>query len=222
MAVRVALADDNLLVREGVQHLLESEAAIELVAVCEDGRSLLDAVERERPDVVITDIRMPPSEGSEGIEIARHLGRSHPEIGVLVLSQFVEAQYVVALLESGSARRGYLLKDRLGDREQLVRALEEVAGGGSVIDSKVVEELVSQRSRVARSPLRSLTPRESQILRLLAAGRSNGAIARDLVITKRAVERHINSIFAKLELGESESISRRVKAALLYLSGQAG
>jgi DNA-binding NarL/FixJ family response regulator len=218
MAVRVVVADDSLLVREGVQHLLEDVPEIELVASCEDGPSLLEAVQREEPDVVLTDIRMPPSQESEGIEIAKTLRRSHPGVGVVVLSQFADARYVVALLESGSAGRGYLLKERLADREQLLRALEDVAAGGSVIDPRVVEVLVDERRRTDESPLGQLTARELEILRYVATGRSNSAIAGELMITKRAVERHINSIFSKLQLADETQVSRRVMATLLFLS----
>jgi DNA-binding NarL/FixJ family response regulator len=216
--VRVLLADDSLLVRVAVQHILDAEPHIELVGVCEDRPSLLAAVERSRPDLVLTDIRMPPSLHAEGIEIANLLRDSHPEIGVIVLSQFREGRYVLSLLEHGSERRGYLLKDRLADPKQLVAAVETVAAGGSVIDPAVVDSLVAIRSGRQDSLLERLTPREREILGEVAAGKSNGAIAESLVITKRAVERHVGSIFAKLNLPDETEVSRRVKATLVFLA----
>jgi DNA-binding NarL/FixJ family response regulator len=216
--VRVLLADDSLLVRVAVQHILDAEPQIELVGVCEDQPSLLAAVERDRPDLVLTDIRMPPSLRAEGIEIANLLRESHPQIGVIVLSQFREGRYVLSLLEHGSERRGYLLKDRLADPKELVSAVETVAAGGSVIDPAVVDSLVAIRSGRQDSPLERLTPREREILGEVAAGKSNGAIAESFVITKRAVERHIGSIFAKLDLPDETEVSRRVKATLVFLA----
>jgi DNA-binding NarL/FixJ family response regulator len=216
--IRVVLADDNLLVREGVQRMLDREPELEVVAVCGDRDSLLEAVERERPDVVVTDIRMPPSLNDEGIQVANLLRDSHPEVGVIVLSQYGDAAYVLSMLERGSARRGYLLKERLAAREQLVAGIIEVAAGGSVIDAEVVDALVTGRRQGEESPLRHLTPREYQVLAEIAAGKSNSAIARSLVITKRAVERHIGAIFAKLDLPAEAEVSRRVSATLLFLA----
>ena len=218
MLLRVVLAEDNLLVREGVQRLLEAQTDIDLVATCGDFDGLLAAVERERPDVVITDIRMPPTGTDEGIRAAAQIRGSHPEIGVVVLSQYAEPEYALSLLEKGAAGRAYLLKERVSDIEQLVNAIREVARGGSVIDSKVVEALVAARTRKTDSPLRDLTPREQEVLAAMAEGKNNAAIAARLFLTERAVEKHINSIFSKLGLQEEKDVHRRVRAALLFLA----
>jgi DNA-binding NarL/FixJ family response regulator len=220
--VRVAVAEDSLLVREGVQRILETESQIELVGLYGDPDSLLAAVEDDRPDVVLTDLRMPPTQRDEGIVIANTLRASRPEVGVIVLSQYSEPGYVLALLEGGSARRGYLLKDRLADRRKLVEAIDEVAAGGSVIDGEVVDALVQAQRAKERSPLEALTPRELEILAEVAAGKSNAAIGRSLVITKRAVEHHIGSIFSKLDLPDESEVSRRVTATLLFLAETTG
>jgi DNA-binding NarL/FixJ family response regulator len=217
VAVRVAIADDSLLVREGLRELLAGEAGIEVVASCADLPSLLDAIDENPPDVVVTDIRMPPTQRDEGIRAAIQLRDTHPHIGVVVLSQYDEPSYVLALLEGGSARRGYLLKERVHDRAQLVSAIESVAEGGSFIDPKIVEVLVAANARAGRSPLSELTPREQEVLAELAQGKSNAAIADSLFLTRRAVEKHINSIFFKLNLSEAEDVSKRVKAALMFL-----
>jgi DNA-binding NarL/FixJ family response regulator len=216
--IRVVLADDSYLVREAIAHVLETEPGFVLVATCNDGESLLAAVDAERPDVVLTDIRMPPSGDDEGITVANRLRETHPEVGVVVVSQYANPRYGMALLEGGSERRAYLLKERLHDRTQLVGALSAVAAGGSVVDSKVVEALISARVRAEDSPLSELTPRELEILSEIAQGKSNQAIADQLVLSKRAVEKHINAIFLKLNLSRDEDVSRRVKAALIYLS----
>ena len=208
MAIRVVLADDSYLVREALDHVLEAADGIEVVATCRDRGSLVQAIETERPDVVVTDIRMPPSDTDEGLQVAAELRRTNPEIGVVVLT----------LLDGGSDRRAYLLKERIQHGGQLVNAIEPVADGGSVMDAKVVESLISARSRVERSPLGELTPRELEILAFVARGHSNQAIADELVLTKRAVEKHINAIFLKLDLTEALDVSRRVKAALIYLA----
>jgi DNA-binding NarL/FixJ family response regulator len=218
--IRVVVADDDLLVREGIQHLLESEPDIELAAVSSDRAGLLDAIERESPDVVLTDIRMPPHQASEGLDVAQQVRQAHPSIGVLVISHYLEPQYALALLEDGTAGRGYLLKDQLGNREQLVSAIEQVAAGGSVIDPQVIDALVRTHQRDDESPLRRLTAREREVLAEVASGKSNAAIAKSLVITKRAVERHIGAIFAKLNLPDDEEASRRVAATLLFLADQ--
>ena len=218
MPVAVALADDNLIVREGIAQILAIEPGLEVVASCGDLPTLMAAVERERPDVVVTDIRMPPTDTDEGIRVAALLRKRHPEIGVVVLSNFAEAAYALALLESGSEGRAYLLKERVHDRVQLVAAIESVAAGGSVLDSKIVEPLVAARARTDRSPLAALTPREREVLAEIAQGKSNAAIADALVLTKRAVEKHINSIFLKLDLAYAEDVSKRVKATLLFLA----
>jgi DNA-binding NarL/FixJ family response regulator len=219
--IRVVLAEDNLLVRQGVQRLLEAQAGLELVATCGDLDGLLAAVERERPDVVITDIRMPPTGTDEGIRAAERLRRTPPEIGVVVLSQHDDADYALALLEGGSARRAYLLKERVSNPDQLLAAVREVAQGGSVIDPRVVEALVGQRARTAHSPLAELTPREREVLASMAQGKTNAAIAESLVLTPRAVEKHINAIFSKLPLDQYPDADRRVTAVLLFLAEQA-
>ncbi|HEY8677312.1 MAG TPA: response regulator transcription factor [Candidatus Dormibacteraeota bacterium] len=218
MPIRVVFADDNYLLREGVKQLIETQPELELAATAFDFDSLLAAVEAEHPQVVITDIRMPPTGTDEGIRAAEHIRATHPETGVVVLSQFAEPEYALALLEKGAAGRAYLLKERVSDIDQLVNAITEVAKGGSVIDSKVVEALVAARTRKPDSPLRDLTPREMEVLGAMAEGKNNAAIASRLFLTERAVEKHINSIFSKLGLAEEKDTHRRVKAALLYLS----
>jgi DNA-binding NarL/FixJ family response regulator len=218
VAIRVVVAEDSLIVREGLQQLLAASPSVDVVAAYGDVQEVLDAVERDRPDVVLTDIRMPPSNTDEGIRLADHLRESRPSTGVVVLSQYSEPPYVLALLEHGSDRRGYLLKERIHDRGQLVSAIDAVARGGSVIDPKIVEVLVDAKARADRSPLAELTPRERDVLAEIAEGKSNAAIAESLVLTKRAVEKHINSIFTKLGLAASEDVSKRVKATLLFLA----
>jgi DNA-binding NarL/FixJ family response regulator len=218
VAIRVVVAEDSLIVREGLQQLLAVSPGVEVVASYGDVQAVLDAVERDQPDVVLTDIRMPPSHTDEGIRLADHLRESRPSTGVVVLSQYAEPPYVLALLEHGSDRRGYLLKERIHDRGQLVSAIDAVARGGSVIDPKIVEVLVVARSRADRSPLAELTPREHDVLAEMAEGKSNAAIAASLVLTKRAVEKHINSIFTKRGLAASEDVSKRVKATLMFLA----
>ena len=218
MPIRVVLAEDNYLVREGIRRLLETHSDLEVAATCEDLDSLLAAIDSEKPDVVLTDIRMPPGEADEGIQAAEHLRETSPETGVVVLSQYCEPRYALALLEKGSAGRAYLLKERVEDVEQLVGAIRAVAAGGSVIDPKVVEMLVAAKSRAERSPLEQLTPREREILRAMAEGKNNAAIADSLVITERSVEKYIHSIFAKLGIAWEENVHKRVKAVLLYLA----
>jgi DNA-binding NarL/FixJ family response regulator len=216
--LRVVLADDSYLMREAITHVLDAEPGFVIVATCEDGESLLAAVDAEQPDLVLTDIRMPPSGDDEGIAVANRLRKTHPDIGVVVVSQYTDPRYGVALLEHGSERRAYLLKERLYERAQLVGALTTVAAGGSVVDSKVVEALIAAQVHDENSLLSELTPRELEVLSELAQGKSNHAIADHLVLTKRAVEKHINAIFLKLNLTQDEDVSRRVKAALIYLS----
>ena len=215
--IRVVVAEDAYLVREGIRRLLETEEDIDVVAACEDLPSLLDAVEAERPDVVLTDIRMPPTSQDEGIQVADRLRETSPETGVVVLSQFAAPEYALALLEQGADRRAYLLKDRVGDVAQLAGAIREVAGGGSVIDSKIVEALVTARART-ESPLDELTPRERETLEEMAQGKNNAAIAASLVITEQSVEKLIHSIFRKLGVAWQPDVNRRVKAVLLYLA----
>src|SRR5215212_2459112 len=216
--MRVVLAEDSFLAREGISRALDGLEDVELVAAAGAMYELLDAVEQLRPDVVLSDVRMPPSHTDEGIRIANQLRQSHPGIGVLILSQHADPLYALALFEDGSGGRGYLLKDRVRDRDELKRALLEVAQGGTVVDAQIVNELLAVRGRRETTGRETLTQREQQILGLVAEGHSNAAIAETLVITKRAVEGHINSIFSKLELGDAEEVDRRVKAALLYLS----
>ena len=218
VAIRVVVAEDSLLVREGLRQLLAASPSVDVVASYGDVQGVLDAVERDRPDVVVTDIRMPPSNTDEGIRLADHLRESRPSTGVVVVSQYAQPPYVLALLEHGSDRRGYLLKERIHDRSQLVSAIDTVARGGSVIDPKVVEVLVEARARADDSPLAKLTPRERDVLAEMAEGKSNAAIAESLVLTKRAVEKHVNSIFTKLGLAASEDVSKRVKATLMFLA----
>jgi DNA-binding NarL/FixJ family response regulator len=214
------LAEDSYIVREGLEQMLGSDEKIEVLASCADMPSLLAAVEADPPDVVLTDIRMPPDGDDAGIQIAARLRETHPEIGVVVLSQYSEPDFVLRLLDSGSEGRAYLLKERIADRTELTRAIEAVAEGGSVIDPKIVEVLVQARSRAETSPLAELTPRERDVLAGVAEGKSNAAIAEQLVLTKRAIEKQINAIFLKLGLTyseDAEQISKRVKAALIFL-----
>ena len=218
MPIAIALADDSLIVREGVAKILAGEPALLVVASCGDLPSLLAAIEAERPDVVVTDIRMPPTSTDEGIRLAQLLRETHPDIGVVVLSNYAEAGFALALLESGSEGRAYLLKERVHDRAQLAAAIDSVAAGGSMLDPKIIEPLVSASLHVDRSPLGELTGREREVLAQIATGKSNAAIADALVLTKRAVEKHINSIFLKLNLSGAEDVSKRVKAALLFLA----
>ena len=218
MAIRVVLAEDSLIVREGVRELLADASGIEVMGAYGEVESLLGALEHDRPDVVLTDIRMPPSNTDEGIRLAELLRERRPKTGVVVLSQYAEPPYVLALLEHGSGGRGYLLKDRIHERAQLLSAIRAVAAGGSVVDSKIVELLVAARAHAEHSPLAELTPRERDVLTEVAEGKSNARIAESLVLTKRAVEKHINSIFMKLGLAGSEDISKRVKATLMFLA----
>ncbi len=212
------IGEDTFLMREALERIMSGFDHIEAVAFCGDRDSLTDAIERERPDAVVTDIRMPPTGTDEGIQVAQQLRVSDPEIGVVILSQFVDPSYVLAFLDSGSARRAYLLKERISEPQQLLAAIEAVVAGGSVIDPKVVEVLVRARGAGARSPLATLTRREHDVLAELAQGKSNAAIAKSLVLTKRAVEKHINAIFTKLDLDSPDDVSRRVKATLIFLA----
>ena len=216
--IRVVIGEDTFLMREALERIVSGFDYIDAVAFCGDRDSLVAAIEREQPDAVLTDIRMPPTGTDEGIQVARDLRLSNPEIGVVILSQFADPSYVLDFLDAGSAGRAYLLKERVSDPDQLVAAIEAVVDGGSVIDPKVVEVLVHARSSGANSPLSALTRREHDVLAELAQGKSNAAIAQSLVLTKRAVEKHINAIFTKLELESPDDVSRRVKAALLFLA----
>jgi DNA-binding NarL/FixJ family response regulator len=219
--VRVVLADDSYLVREGIEQILVPVPEVEIVASCEDADSLFDSVERLAPAVVLTDIRMPPTGSDEGIKVAAALRQRHPQIGVVVLSQYADPRYVLQLLDAGSEGRAYLLKERVHNRDELVSAIQAVAEGGSVIDAKVVEILVQARARAAQSPLAKLTPRELELLTAVAEGKSNSAIADTFVLSKRAVEKHLTGIFLKLGLthaSESDEVSKRVMAVLMFLS----
>ena len=217
MTIRVVLAEDNYLVREGIRRLVEAHAEVELVRMCADLHGLIEAVHETAPDVVITDIRMPPTGTDEGIRAAAELRETSPGTGVVVLSQYATPAYALALLEKGAAGRAYLLKERVSEAEQLVRAIREVAAGGSFIDPVVVEALVSGRAGGAPST-EQLTARENEVLGQMAQGKNNAGIAHSLVISERAVEKHINSIFAKLGLSEDQDVNRRVKAVLLFLA----
>jgi len=220
MAIRLILAEDNLLVREGVRQLLGTVAEIDLVAVCTDRDGLLAAAEAEKPDAVLTDIRMPPDNSDEGIQVAGRLRVTSPTTGVVVLSQYSDAEHALKLFDQGAAGRGYLLKERVSDIDQLVGAIREVARGGSVVDPKIVEVLIAARERRAESQLHSLTPREREVLGAIAQGKNNAAIAAHLFVTERAVERHINTIFSKLGLSEEHDVHKRVKATVIYLAEQ--
>jgi DNA-binding NarL/FixJ family response regulator len=218
--IRVALAEDHLLLREGISRLVAANEDFELVGMASDLPQLLALVGEQVPDVVVTDIRMPPTGTDEGIKAAAWLRQNHPQVAVVVLSQFAAPGYALALLEHGSSGRGYLLKERIGSVDELARAIRVVAEGGSVIDPLVVDELVRARSQGREPGLSSLTPREAEILAEMAQGKSNSAIAAALFVTERAVEKHTNSIFAKLGLSEEKDVNRRVKAVLVYLSQQ--
>lgn len=216
--IRTVVAEDSYLIREFLVTVLSASPEVELLAVCRSGDELQTAIERWSPQVVVTDIRMPPDDADDGIRIATRLRDTQPEVGVVVLSQYAEPTYALALLESGTGGRAYLLKERIRGREELIAAIEKVAMGGSVIDPSIVDVLIEARSRAAHSRLAELTPREREVLADIAAGNSNGAIARSRVLTKRAVEKHVNSIFAKLNLPETPDVSRRVKATLMFLA----
>jgi DNA-binding NarL/FixJ family response regulator len=215
--VRVVFAEDNYLVREGTAALLSASGEVDLVSMASTYDELMTAVDRDRPDAVLTDIRMPPTSTTEGIDAARTIRADHPEIGVVVLSQYAEEEYAYELLKDGAAGLGYLLKERVADLDELVRALNEVARGGSVLDPKVVEALVARKDRVAHSPLAQLTEREREVLGQMAQGKNNAAIAKSLFLTERAVEKHINSLFHKLGLTEETEVHRRVMAVLAFL-----
>jgi DNA-binding NarL/FixJ family response regulator len=216
--IRLMIADDTYLIREALGQIVGDSERIDVVGTYADRDALLGAIEAAPPDAVITDIRMPPTGTDEGIQVARALRERHPRIGVVVLSQFADPSYVIALLESGSTGRAYLLKERISAPAQVVSAVETVVAGGSVVDPKVVEVLVRARTIGPSSPLSALSPREHEVLAQLAEGKSNAAIASALVLTRRAVEKHINSIFMKLELPSPENVSRRVTAALMFLT----
>jgi DNA-binding NarL/FixJ family response regulator len=221
VVLRVVVAEDSLLVREGVRRVLDREADLEVVAMCGDLPQLLAAVERDDPDVVVTDVRMPPTSTDEGIQAARRFRAGVPGLGVVVLSQYAEPGYAHALLEDGSSGRAYLLKERVSEPGQLVEAVRAVAGGGSMIDPAVVDVLVNAARRNA-SPLTALTPRELEVLEQIAQGKSNAAVGKALFLTERAVEKHINALFAKLGLVDEPDVNRRVKAVLMLLAERGG
>jgi DNA-binding NarL/FixJ family response regulator len=220
--LRVVIAEDFLLVRDGVRRLLDHQLDIEVVGVCADLPELMAVVGEKLPDVVITDVRMPPTSSDEGIQAAAWLRSDHPRVGVVVLSQYAEPSYAMSLLAGGSAGRAYLLKDKVGDPEQLLRAVRAVAAGDSVIDPAVVDLLVSASDRKRSSPLAALTVREREVLEGIAQGKSNAGVAASLSLSERAVEKHINVLFAKLGLTSELDVNRRVKAVLLYLSELGG
>jgi DNA-binding NarL/FixJ family response regulator len=220
VALRVAIAEDSYLVREGLSQLLARAPELELVAVCENTYELLEAIERNSPDVVVSDIRMPPFREREGIRVATQLRETHPHVGVVILSQYADPSLALELFESGSDGRAYLLKERVGDLGELVNAIQAVADGRSVVDPKIIDGLIAERARSPASALDELTAREREVLAEVATGKSNAAIAGLLFLTKRAVEKHINAIFMKLNLRESEDTSRRVKAALILLADE--
>jgi len=216
--IRVVFADDSYLIREALQEVLAPVDSVDLVAAFADGDALLTAIDSEEPDVVIVDIRMPPSGDDEGIRVARRLRETHPDLGVVVLSQYAGAGYALALLEDGAEGRGYLLKERVHDRGELLAAIETVAQGGTTIDPSLIQELLAADRQRHASPLDELTPREREVLAEMAEGRSNASIAESLVLTKRAVEKHVGAIFQKLCLEDDGVVSRRVTAVLLYLA----
>jgi DNA-binding NarL/FixJ family response regulator len=219
--LRLVIAEDNYLVREGTRRLLEDSGAVEVLAAVGTPGELLDAVDRLRPDAVLTDIRMPPDHDMEGIEAAHRIRARHPDVGVVVLSQHADEAYAFELLKNGTAGLAYLLKERVGDSDELLRALRETVAGRSVIDPAVVEALIARRKRLARSPLADLTPREMDVLREMAEGRTNAAIAARLSVSESAVEKHGNAIFSKLGLSEEKQVHRRVAAVLAFLRAPA-
>jgi len=222
VGVRVTIAEDSYLVREALRQLLSEAPELELVAVCEDTFTLMESIEQDPPDVVLSDIRMPPFHEREGLDVSNRLRETHPEIGVVILSQHADPAYALELFEAGSEGRAYLLKERIGDLGELVSAIEAVASGRSALDGRMIDLLMAERARSTASPLDELTAREREVLTEVATGKSNAAIAASLFLTKRAVEKHINAIFMKLNLRESEDTSRRVKAALIYLADANG
>ena len=217
MALRVVLADDNYLVREGIAALLAEVDELELVDSVADPQSLLKSVREHQPDAVLTDIRMPPTHTTEGIDAARQIRVDHPAIGVVVLSQYVEEDYALALLSDGVAGLGYLLKERVSDIDELVRALKDVANGGSALDPKVVEGLMTRKAAETDSPLRGLTEKERSVLEEMATGRTNSTIATTLFMSERSVEKHISAVFHKLGLSDEGEVNRRVKAVLTFV-----
>ena len=215
--IRVVFAEDNYLVREGTAALLQNSGTVDLIATASTFDELLEKVEKAKPEAVLTDIRMPPTNTTEGIDAAKRIRQEYPNVGVVVLSQFAEEEYAYELLKDGAAGLGYLLKERVSDLDEVVRALNEVSKGGSVLDPKVVEALVSAKEKMAHSPLANVTDREREVLEQMAQGKNNASIAKALFLTERAVEKHINSLFHKLELTEEPDVHRRVMAVLAFL-----
>jgi len=215
--LKVVIAEDNYLVREGTRRLLEDSGGVRVIAAVGTAEELLDAVARLRPDVVITDIRMPPGHRMEGIEAAHTIRKAHPGVGVVVLSQHADEAYAFELLKFGTEGLAYLLKDRIGDVDEVLRAVTEVRAGRSVIEPKVVEALVARRARLDGSPVARLTPRELEVLQQMAEGKANPGIAKSLFLSESAVEKHINAIFSKLGLIEEPQVHRRVSAVLAFL-----
>src|SRR5215212_2711020 len=222
MALRVVLADDNYLVREGIAALLAEVDELDLVDTVADPQSLLKSVREHQPDAVLTDIRMPPTHTTEGIDAAKQIRIDHPSIGVVVLSQYVEEDYALALLSDGVAGLGYLLKERVSDVAELVRALNDVARGGSALDPKIVESLMMRRPAEAASPLRGLTEKELAVLEEMAAGRTNASISKTLYMSERSVEKHISAVFLKLGLDDEGESNRRVMAVLAFVEATRG
>ena len=219
-ALRVVIADDEYLVREGARSVLSAVPGIEVVGLAADPAELMTTIEEHEPDAVLLDIRMPPTHQTEGIDAAHDIREQHPRIGVVILSQHADPEYALDLLKDGSKGFAYLLKERLGSPMQLAEALREVASGGSILDPKVVDALLEDQRQRSRSRLHGLTPRENEVLELMAAGRTNASIARALVLSERAVEKHINAIFRKLDLSEELDINHRVAAVLFFLQRQ--
>ncbi|MEO3857631.1 response regulator transcription factor [Acrocarpospora sp. B8E8] len=220
--LRVVIAEDSLLIREGVERVLSRDPELQVVAACADLPELLAAVETHQPDVVVTDVRMPPTSSDEGIQAATKLRASRPATGVVVLSQYAEPSYATMLLAGGSAGRAYLLKERVGEPGQLVEAVRAVARGGSIIDPIVVEGILADSMKRRASPLATLTPRERDVLAQIAQGKSNAAVGETLYLSEKSVEKHISVLFAKLGLESTPEVNRRVLAVLLYLAEQGG
>jgi DNA-binding NarL/FixJ family response regulator len=218
VSIALVVADDHFLVREGVRQMLATHPDIKVVATCGDLPELIDAVGRYEPNVVLTDIRMPPGHLDEGVRFAMECRADHPEVGIILLSQYAQPTYVRALLEEGAERRGYLLKERVADVDELAEAVRTVAAGGSAIDPRVIESLLRSKVRGGDNRIERLTPREREVLAAMAQGRTNAAIAESLVVSQRAVEKHINSIFSKLDLTGDQHHHPRVQAVLLYLA----
>jgi DNA-binding NarL/FixJ family response regulator len=214
--ISIVIAEDSLLIRDSVCRALSTDPDVSVVGVGVDYESTVRLIDRHQPSLLVTDVRMPPTSTDEGIQLAQWLRSAHPDTGVIVLSQYVQPQYALGLLDGGSAARGYLLKERVSHFDQLSDAVRQVASGGTVLDPLVVEALMAQPD--AARTLARLTRREREVLAGLATGRSNRALAQQLVLTQKAVVKHINSIFAKLGLTADDTVDRRVKAVLMFLN----